>query len=171
MSFEALRMHSREELQSWVAQIEDRIEELEALVKRPLAPDLDSLDVLEAFLVKRYKKVEHALVLTERAVVSAAAGFVGLVLILATDDARWALNLEDAKFVYYRMPVVRFHTGDEECPASIVTASLVRRTGHFMRDVVGNWIEQMEPPAKPAKPAKATKNKMKKTKTKKKPRR
>ncbi len=150
-------MHSREELETWIATLEDVREELEQLAGVELGVEIESLDVLEAFLLKRYRTIAAALALDQRGVIDAAARHVGLVLILNVEGARWTIDLENDRNVNYRYPVVQLPDGTQECPLMLATAALDRRTGTYMSEVVRNIVEDCAP----AKPRKRNKPKKK----------
>jgi hypothetical protein len=128
-SLDRMHMHTREELETWIATLEDAREELEQLVGVELGLEPEALDVLEAFLLKRYPSIAAALTLDQRGVIDAASRHVGLVL----------------------------PDGSQECPLMLATAALDRRTGAYMREVVTNIVEDCAPKKKPrhakAKPA------------------
>jgi len=136
MGLEALRLHSHEEFQTWLAQEVEVRDELEALLGVELGLDEHSLDTLEAALLRRYRTPDEALTLGERGVLDAAARHVGLVMILSIDGAEWDINLDDPDDVYYRLPVIRFSDRSSDCPLTAVTAALDRRTGSFLRELV-----------------------------------
>jgi hypothetical protein len=139
MGLEMLQMHSQEELQTWlVTEVEVR-GELEALMGTELDVDEQSLDTLEAFLLRRYRTPDEAMTLPERGVLDAAARHVGLLLILTIEGAHWDLILDQPDHVYYRLPVVRFPDGATECPLTAVTAALDRRTGNYLRSLVEGY--------------------------------
>ena len=129
-----MRMHSREEFQTWLAQDLDVRDEFYGLLGADLDVDVVSLDQLEAYLLGRYDEPDNILALTERGIADAAARHFGRVLVLNVDDAVWDIDLDNEKNVYYRLPIVRMTDGLEACPLTMVTTSLDRRTGHFLRD-------------------------------------
>ncbi len=156
-SIERMRMHTREELETWIATLEDAREELEQLVGVELGLEPEALDVLEAFLLKRYPSIAAALTLDQRGVIDAASRHVGLALILNVEGARWDIDLENERNVYYRYPIIALPDGSQECPLMLATAALDRRTGTYMSEVVTNIAEDCAPKKKPrrakAKPA------------------
>lgn len=135
MELNVMALHSREEFQTYVATLEDRRKELEKLMGAPLGLDFASLDALEAFLLRRYRKPDAALALRERGVLDAAARHVGLVLVLGIDGTQWDIELDDDANAYYRLPIVTLPDGTQECPLSMLTGSLDRRTGRYMRGI------------------------------------
>jgi len=140
-----MRMHSRDEFQTWLAGDLEVRDELYDLMGGDPGVELDSLDGLEAFVLRRWPTIEAALTLEQRGVLDAAARHVGLVMILNIDGAVWDLALDDAD-AFYRLPIVRFENGDHDCPLSLVTAALDRRTGDYVHDVVGGYAEAFNEP-------------------------
>ncbi|MFZ6179459.1 hypothetical protein [Nannocystis pusilla] len=135
----ALQLHSREAFQIWLASDVEVRDELYALIGEPLATDLDSLDVLEAFLLARYRTQRKILQLGEREILDASARHVGLVMLLNLDGAAWAIELDDEDNAYYRLPIVRLADGAEECPLTMITAALDRRKRGYLRGVVDSY--------------------------------
>jgi hypothetical protein len=134
MSLAAMRMHSRLEFQTWLAQDLDVREEFYALIGTELSVREDSLDQLEAWLLGRYADPDAILTLDQRGIADAAARHVGRVFVLNIDDAVWEIDLDREDNPYYRLPVVRMADGLDVCPLTLVTASLDRRTGGYLRE-------------------------------------
>jgi hypothetical protein len=141
MGLDAMRLHSREEFQTWLANDLEVRDELYALLGGGLDPDADSLDALEDFLLSRYPAPEAALTLDQRGVLDAAARHIGLVLVLNVDEAVWTIDLDDDEGVYYRLPIIAFADGSQECPLTMATALLDRRTGHYLRQLLTVYQE------------------------------
>lgn len=141
MTLATFRMHSREEFQTWLALDLDVREEFYALMGGDPGVEVDSLDPLEAWLLDRFATGEDALRLDQRGVTDAAARHVGRVLVLNVDDAVWEIDLDDENSLYYRLPVVRFADGTEECPLTMVTTCLDRREGTFLRELTEVYQE------------------------------
>jgi len=135
------RMHSRDEFQTWLAMDLEVRDELYAMMGEELDVDVASLDRLEAFLLQRYPSADAIMTLDQRPVADAAARHVGLVLLLNVDDAVWDIDLDHPDNVYYRLPIIVFRGGEQECPLLMVLACLQRRTGEELRLVVENYQE------------------------------
>jgi hypothetical protein len=138
MELDLLRLSSRDEFQSWLFNDLELRDELYALMGRELDPDEGSLDALEAFLLDRYAGPDDALRPDQRGVLDAAARHIGLVMILNVDGALWDIDLDTEDSVYYRLPIVVLADGAQECPLSMATACLDRRTGDCLRTLVTN---------------------------------
>lgn len=132
-TFKAMQLHSGTEFQTWLAKDVEIREEVAALIGTELGLDAASLDVLEAFLLERYAAPKDLLALPARGVLDAAARHIGLVFLLNVDGTEWAINLDDADDMYYRLPIIRFTDGASVCPLALATTCLDRRTGEFLR--------------------------------------
>lgn len=136
MNLAAMRMHSREEFQTWLAQDLDVREEFYLMMGKALDVDVASLDALEAWLLDRYAHPDAVLGFDQRGIADAAARHIGRVIVLNVDDAVWEIDLDDENSVWYRLPVVRMPDGYDDCPLALLLASLDRRVGDFLRDHV-----------------------------------
>jgi hypothetical protein len=138
---ELMRLHSNREFQIWLAKDLEVRDELYELIGEELDTDEMSLDKLVAFLLNRYQEPNEALRLTERPVLDGAARHIGLVMLLTVDGTEWAIDVVNEANVYYRLPIIRFSDGAEDCPLTLATASLDRRTGSYLRTVIENYQE------------------------------
>lgn len=141
MGLNMMRLHSREDFEIWLANEFEVREELYAMMGGDPGIDEASLDTLEAFLLSRYKNINEALRLDQRNVLDAAARHIGLVMVLSIDGAKWQIDLDNQDSVYYRLPIIRFSDGVEECPLTMATAALDRRTSEFLRTAVERYQE------------------------------
>jgi hypothetical protein len=141
MGLERFQLHSQQAFQEWLAADFEVREELVPVIGDDLDPDIDSLDVIETFLLARYPTPDDALTLAERGVLDAVARHVGLVMILELDGATWTIELEDADRAYYRLPVIGFPDGFEDCPLTMATAAIDRRSGEYLRDLIEGYEE------------------------------
>lgn len=137
-----MRLHSWEEFQTWLARDPDVREELEEMIGAQLGLDTLSLDTLETFLLRRFRTVEKAMELDQRAVLDAAGRHVGMVMLFNVDGTKWDIDLDHEDSVYYRLPIIRLADGGQECPLSMVTACLDRRTGRYLRGLVETYEEE-----------------------------
>jgi hypothetical protein len=142
MGIEMMSLHSYQEFQAWLANDLEVRDELEAMIGTDLGIDTMSLDKLESFLLNRYRTPDEALRLNERGVIDAAARHIGLVMLLNVDGALWAIDLENEDNVYYQLPIIKLPDGAEECPLTLATATLDRRTGEYLRTAVENYEEE-----------------------------
>jgi hypothetical protein len=139
--FNALRLHSYREFQTWLARDLEARDELYTMLGDDPGLAESSLDPLEAFLLDRYRSPDDALRLGEREILDAVARHIGLVMLLNVDGAKWDIDLENEDNVYYRLPIIRLSDDAEECPLTLATAALDRRSGDYLRLVIENYID------------------------------
>ena len=97
---------------------------------------LNSLDIVEAWILGRYSDTDLMLPESESQTVNRLACYIGETM-LRLKGGRWELQLNPDD-VFYGVPVIARPDGDVECPLSLATASADRRTGDFLRSVVGD---------------------------------
>jgi len=136
VSISVMRLHSRADFQAWIDRDSDVRNELDKFIATRLGTATASLDVLEQFLLTRYRNVDDALAINERPVIDAAARHVGLVMLLNVNGAEWAIELGDEDSVHHGLPIIFLSDGEEACPLLMVAAGLDRRTGHSLRETV-----------------------------------
>jgi hypothetical protein len=132
-----------ERFQYWLAQMDDALDAFIATAPLPVRPQLDgsaaSLEALEAWLLSRYVSTAEALRESEAEFIDGAARYVGEIFRTRTSSA-WRLETRDPKGLFYGRPVL--HGGSlasmPECPLSLVTASLDRRTGRYLSTILAN---------------------------------
>jgi hypothetical protein len=129
---------SRQQFDAWRASIDDYVHDFLAWLPPETGKAMDfapaSLDVLEAWLLKRYPNIDSMLVPEEAFVLNGLACYIGET-IRRSAGGRWTINLEDPKMVYYGMPVLVDVPGQfgPKSPAALATTAADRRTGHFLR--------------------------------------
>jgi hypothetical protein len=132
--------------EAWLAHMDDFLAEFMTSVPMNVRQKLDqspaSLDVLEDWLLRRYPSIDSARPATEAKVLDGAARYFGEVFRVVT-KSRWSLQLGDPKTLYFGKPVlVDGKLGSlPECPLSVVTASLDRRTGKYLSGIVKNFSD------------------------------
>jgi hypothetical protein len=137
--FQAFQFATREDFQIWLASDVEARDDLYALMPGDPGRDMDSLDLLEAFLLDRYADPDDALKAAEHEVLDGAARHIGLVMVLALGEASWDIDLKDPHNVYFGLPLVRLENGAQECPLSLATACLDRRQPGWLRGVVEGY--------------------------------
>jgi hypothetical protein len=136
---------SEELFQSWLAHMDDAIDAFMLTVPEPIRSQLDgspdSLDLLEAWLLSRYSTISESKKPTESQVMDGATRFVGEIFRIAT-GSKWALEVRDPKALYFKLPILRGGRFDRmpECPMSLVSASLDRRTGRYLSSILKNVL-------------------------------
>jgi hypothetical protein len=138
-------MIDQEGFEGWVifidATIKQFLDELPEEVSQRLDFTPESLDALEGWLLSKYDSPAVILQPSENWYLDRAAKYVGET-IRRNAGGEWSINLDDPSLVFYGLPVIKRASGYLDCPASLVTASLDRRRGNFIRKIVENIIRE-----------------------------
>lgn len=129
--------------QAWLEHMDEALDAFRQILPRDQADQMDyslkSVDALEAWLLSRYPNFSDAMSQEEATVTGGAARYVGEVLRRHT-DSDWGIELADRSRVFFGLPVLSGGRlgPTRECPLSLVTASLDRRTGSYMSRVIAH---------------------------------
>jgi len=140
---------TNDDFQLWVFNMDDELDAFKATLPVELAKWLDysveSLTLLEAWILNRYPTFEDTEKKEEAQVLDWLARYVGETF-RKQIGGHWDIDLENKKNVYYGLPVI---TGFEEkptpvCPLTLVTASTDRRTGDFISGVLERMKQRLK---------------------------
>ncbi|BEU95396.1 hypothetical protein ACDW_11010 [Acidovorax sp. DW039] len=133
------------QFQIWLMDMDEAIERFQRLLPSELQGQLDyspeSLGVVESFGLAKYSTVGQALEQSEAAIVDGMARHVGEVFRRRL-GGKWVIDYSDKNNVFYALPQLVGMAGQKTqcCPLTLVTASLDRRTGRFIRLVFDNYL-------------------------------
>jgi hypothetical protein len=137
----------RERFDAWVAEMDNKLERFFSSLPDETRAKLDfspaSLDALEGWLLGRYANPVEIRQPPEIPNLDGASRYVGQTLIKGI-GGHWELSLRDPTNVFYGLPIVTGYSErpTPECPHRLVTTSLSRRTGDFIRSVVDAMIKR-----------------------------
>jgi hypothetical protein len=137
-----------EEFEFWVFYMEDVLDDFLDWLPKDVSERLDfsvqSLDVLESWLLSLYPSTEAMLEFGQSEIVDATARYVGKTYRKAI-DGKWDVILDEPDNAYYRFPVLRDKNKSQvqDCPLSLTTASVDRRTGNYLSTVLENQLERL----------------------------
>lgn len=153
-------LERKEQLAEWLSQMPvplDRfLEQLPGEVRRKLDFSLESLDILEEWLLQRYSDYHSLIQPTERAIWDGAARYIGEIYRKQL-GAYWQARFEPPNYVYRGFPELTGYNPPPtpEAPHVLATTLLDRRTGIYLRDLLRKMKErslelcaQQETPAK-----------------------
>lgn len=129
---------TRDDFETWLASMDDFLEEF--LLEFPEADrarldySRESLDLVEAWILRTYASSAEAIRSTESQRVNRAACYVGEVF-RKTLGCKWDIRLDDPKFVFHGLPILA-GTRVSTCPLTLVTAAASRRTSSFLQNVL-----------------------------------
>ena len=139
------RTESREESErgfhAWLDYMADGLNEfferLPAEVRDKLDYSVESLDVLEAWLLARYPDTDHAMQKSETLILDGAARYIGETF-LQHIGGRWDMELDDLTYIFFCIPqITDFRLGmGPICPLSLATACTDRRFGDFISSIL-----------------------------------
>ena len=145
------RMRTTEEVEVWLADMENALGRLMQSIPESLCERLDyslaSLDALETWLLSRYSNLKEAHNPEGIILLDAAGRYVGEV-VRRRADAEWYVELRKPDDAFLGIPVLRKAATNRQgnvyvdyaYPLSLVTASLDRRIGSFIRSIVEKYI-------------------------------
>ena len=127
------------EFQRWLSSMDDGLreffEELPDAVSSKLDYSIDSLDVLEAWLLERYPTFEAGVEETEAPIIDGAGRYIGETF-RKHAGGRWSIERNN---LFAGFPVITdFGGGIPECPHTSATASLDRREGDYISSSLRN---------------------------------
>jgi hypothetical protein len=137
-----------EEFQYWDFYLEDVLDDFLNWLPSDISEKLDfsssSLDIIEVWLLEKYSSIEIMLEFGQAEIVDAAARYVGETYRKAIDGV-WDIILDEPDNAYYRLPILRDKNKNQvqDCPLSLTTASVDRRTGKYLRMVLENKLERL----------------------------
>jgi hypothetical protein len=136
-------MESQDDFEGWLMFMDDTIQQLFDELPQDVSQRLDftpeSLETLEKWLLSKYPSPAAILQPSENWLLDRLARYVGET-IRRTAGGEWSIELNNPSIVFYRLPVIRRVEGGgyADCPAALITASLDRRRGNYIRTIVQN---------------------------------
>ncbi len=134
-----------DQFQMWLMDMSDAIERFQLSLPSELQGKFDyspeSLEALEGLALAKYPNVEEAKKPSEATTVDGMARYVGQVFRKRL-GGKWMIDYSDRKNAFYGLPQLSGMAGQKVqlCPLTLVTASLDRRTGKFLRQVFDNNV-------------------------------
>jgi hypothetical protein len=135
--------NEEDQFQFWLMDMEDAIERFRQSVPDSVSIHLDfspsSLDILEKFILDKYRDVDEIKKQSEAQVADGGARYVGQVF-RRNFGGTWTIDYLDRNNAFYGLPQIVGMVGQvtQSCPLTLVTASVDRRTGTFIKTVFNN---------------------------------
>jgi hypothetical protein len=131
---------ARDDFEEWLASmfvfLDEFLLEFDETERQRLDYSPESLDVVEAWILRTYASSSAAAEPKESRRVNSAACYVGEVF-RKTLNSKWDIELDDPSFVFFGMPIIASDKVSE-CPLTLITAAADRRTGIYLRTVLFN---------------------------------
>ncbi len=125
--------------------IERMMDRLPAEVKNQLDYSVESLDVLEAYLLNQYASIDE-IKQEPPDILNGYAIYVGDTFrkvaksLTQIEPIKWTIELDDTDNAYYNIPIIRLGAY-VKCPLTLVTSSLDRRRGNYISTILKNFLE------------------------------
>lgn len=138
-------METHEDFEDWLMFMEGTIQQLMLEVPGELASSLNyapaALDLLESWLMGRFPSTQAILQPENNWLLDRLARYVGETF-RRNAGGEWDIELTNERDAFFGLPVIKKQGSWVECPASLVTASLDRRRGNYMRTILDNLSRQ-----------------------------
>jgi hypothetical protein len=143
-------MDAREEFEYWLADMDDALDRflqsLPADASSRLDYSIDSLNVLEAWILANYADSNEMLAAGQTANLNGAARYIGETMrrILG---GHWDVDLTKKNNVYFGLPVITGFSSPPmpQSPLMLATATASRRKGDFLATVFANLVQRYGP--------------------------
>jgi hypothetical protein len=143
-----LNMAMRDEFDYWIFYLCDVLEDFLDFLPFEVSENLDfsieSLDVIENWILERYSTLDAILSFDQSSILNALRIYIGETFRKIV-GGHWDIELEDSDAVFFQEPVITdfdtYKLKTRVSPCSLVTASVDRRTGHYLRIVIENHLE------------------------------
>jgi hypothetical protein len=133
---------SQDEFEIWLFEMDDELDAFISETAPGISDQLDfseeSLDVLEDWMLSRYKTVDELMENSQKIVLDRIARYIGET-IRKKYNLTWKIELQDPDDAYYGLPVMTDKKGKRnyECPHSLATATVDRREKGYLKMVFG----------------------------------
>ena len=134
----------KEQFEYWLAHMNDALEEFLSEMPSALDYSVDSLEALEACLLKEFPSVEGAKTQENSQRLDGYSRYLGEV-IRKSIGGIWSISYDDPKNAFYGRPQISEGKGQQSqiCPQAYVTTAIARRRGSFLRTLVSNWAQSI----------------------------
>jgi hypothetical protein len=138
---------SQKSFEAWLDYMDDALcdftDSFPADVRRQLDHSIESIDLLEQWLMQRYGSNKEAVRDVESTALDRVARYAGETIRRHT-GSHWTVDLEDNSNAFFGLPILTGGKlgGGQICPLALATASLDRRTGHFISGVARRLAQE-----------------------------
>lgn len=136
---------TRDDFEYWLFEMDENLSLLMASLPADVSEKLDysveSLAILERWLLASYSSLGEILNKSEKGTLDRLSRYVGET-IRKNLGGIWNIDLTNSKNVYFGIPVVEQKGVWTECPVSLVTAATDRRKGDYVQGVLKSMLER-----------------------------
>jgi hypothetical protein len=133
----------KERFEFWLAEMDDAldrfIESLPAEIRMDMNFSENSLDAVEAWILRTFSGTEEMLSPSAKDSLDGAARYIGETFRNVL-GGKWKIRLDDSSYAFHGLPqLTEFSPSSTPiAPHSLATASADRRTGQYLRTVLQN---------------------------------
>lgn len=134
---------SDHDFEHWIFDMDDALESFFALLPHTVKAGLDfstaSLDTLEKWILEMYPDISDIQKPEEEFVLDGLVRYVGETFRKEL-GGQWRIQFDNPKYAHYGLPELTGLSARSTpiCPQLLVTASIHRRTGNYLRTVLDN---------------------------------
>jgi hypothetical protein len=139
----------QEDFQYWLFDMDDALERFFENLPNGLVMDLDftlnSLDLLENWILNTYSSIAKIQAIEEASTVDGLVRYIGETF-RKTLGGQWEIRFDDPKYIYYGLPQLAHFSSLKIapiCPMRLVTTCVARRKGHFLSTILQNQIKRI----------------------------
>lgn len=133
------KQRREEDFEWWITCIPDKIEKLKSELPKKVSEKLDfsleSLDILEGFIIKNftvdYLKSEHGSDILDR-----FSSYFGSSIKKLIPSTKWHCELENDKDIYFGLPVLISSSDSALSPYHLPITAIIRKKGDFISTIV-----------------------------------
>jgi hypothetical protein len=144
-----MSLSDKDKFEFWLMDMDDALEgfiqSLPAASGDKLDGSIDSLVELESILLEKYSSFEEVKKSSEATFVDGASRYLGEIFRKEL-GGKWSIDFSDEKNVFYGVPQLSGFEGQKSqlSPQKLITASIDRRKGDFLRTILNNNIRNIK---------------------------
>ena len=141
-------LSSRDNFEYWLANMDDALdfllEQVPVSIKDKLDFSVNSLKVLESWVLEKYENTEKMLNSKETRLVNSIACYIGETF-RKNLGGTWNIKLDDPKFAFFGLPIITGFPQESSpfCPLTLATTTADRRNGKFLKTILQNKMNKV----------------------------
>lgn len=135
------------DFETWITFLPDKVielkKELPENISKFLNQSIDSLDIIEEYLLKNYTQES---IIQDKFFLDKLASYTGTVFSKNLPNSYWYIELANSKDVFFCLPVLKVKDAKLApfSPYNMVTALFVRKKGNFLSSILIKSIEKIK---------------------------
>jgi len=137
------KQEAKDDFAWWVDTIPQKIIKLNKQIPANISDELnfsiESLDILEVFLLENYTQEDIHLSKENQDFFTGVASYIAETYKCLMPDLKWHIELMDESNIFYNMPVLRKPLGGVFSPHSLTSALFDRQRGNYLSSIVQTY--------------------------------